>query len=362
MKFFSRRIKIWRHLSISSSEFLESLSPYESARVTSAGSVGASAWLTSFGRGNQTISSEQFRIALLWRLGLPQPILKGVHRCCKPGHPPVDPEGVHFVNRNCGSANSARHTAMNESSSGEWRTVRHDAIARVIRDCVHEAGFRTKWQPGNLPNLPNRFGDIEVYDFPHPGRSTILDNTCVCPYKGDRTLSQPPDGAPILAARVAESKKEETYSQMHRDQKSFIPLAYDVFGGAAPKAEDFLKQMLSGPFTQGEIRPLISCASINMFTKLHYILNWERAAPWPPQLGRAGSRGLADACWADSYTVWSPAQPATPQLHSSSSTPCLHTLAWEGGRKKPGLPSQCSTGLHNPAEAIAVARRGSMQC
>jgi hypothetical protein len=87
-----------------------------------------------------------------------------------------------------------------------------------------------------------------------------------------------------------------------------------------------------------------------MFTKLHYILNWERAAPWPPQLGRAGSRGLADACWADSYTVWSPAQPATPQLHSSSSTPCLHTLAWEGGRKKPGLPSQCSTGLHNPAE------------
>ena len=99
-------------------EFLESLSPYESARVTSVGSVGASAWLTSFGRGNQTISSEQFRIALLWRLGLPQPILKGVHRCCKPGHPPVDPEGVHFVNRNCGSANSARHTAMNESSSG----------------------------------------------------------------------------------------------------------------------------------------------------------------------------------------------------------------------------------------------------
>eukprot|EP00976_Prorocentrum_cordatum_P059107 1175328-Prorocentrum_minimum.AAC.2 len=33
------------------------------------------------------------------------------HLCS--GHPPVrvDPEGVHFVNRNCGSANSARHTA-----------------------------------------------------------------------------------------------------------------------------------------------------------------------------------------------------------------------------------------------------------
>ena len=32
-------------------------------------------------------------------------------------------------------------------------------------------------------------------------------------------------------------------SHMHRNHKSFIPLAYDVFGGAAPKAEDFLKQM-----------------------------------------------------------------------------------------------------------------------
>eukprot|EP00976_Prorocentrum_cordatum_P116533 1196177-Prorocentrum_minimum.AAC.7 len=102
------------------------------------------------------------------------------------------------------------------------------------------------------------------------------------------------------------------------------------------------------PFTQGEIRPLISCASIiNVYqiyitVSILYILNWERAVPSPPLLGRAGSRGLADACWADSYTVWSPAQPATPQLHSSSSTPRLHTLAWEGGRKKPGLPSQCS--------------------
>eukprot|EP00959_Pyramimonas_sp_CCMP1952_P432708 9061736-Pyramimonas_sp.AAC.1 len=27
---------------------------------------------------------------------------------------------------------------MNESSSGEWRTVRHDAIARVLRGSVHE--------------------------------------------------------------------------------------------------------------------------------------------------------------------------------------------------------------------------------
>ena len=52
---------------------------------------------------------------------------------------------------------------------------------------------------------------------------------------------------PLVVARrrVAELKKEENYAPMLRTNKSFIPLAYDVFGGAAPKAEDFLKQMAS---------------------------------------------------------------------------------------------------------------------
>ena len=47
---------------------------------------------------------------------------------------------------NCGSANAARFNM--ESQTGEWRTIRHDAIARVMTEFVVEAGFRTKWQPG----------------------------------------------------------------------------------------------------------------------------------------------------------------------------------------------------------------------
>eukprot|EP00976_Prorocentrum_cordatum_P056478 1139594-Prorocentrum_minimum.AAC.1 len=46
-----------------------------------------------------------------------------------PRPPTTNPKGGLSL-LNCGSANSARHTAMNESSSREWRTVRHDAIAR----------------------------------------------------------------------------------------------------------------------------------------------------------------------------------------------------------------------------------------
>ena len=169
-------------------EYLSNLSPYDWARITSAGSSGASNWLTAVpGESSQNLTSEQFRVALSWRLGLPQPILRGVHRCSSwatdtlPSS--VDPQGVHFVNMNCGSANTARFGL--ESLSGEWRTVRHDAIAygRGFRVCA-EAGFRTKWQPSALPGLPpERKGDVEIFDFPRPGKSLlILDVTCVGPY------------------------------------------------------------------------------------------------------------------------------------------------------------------------------------
>ena len=52
-----------------------------------------------------------------------------------------------------------------ESQTGERRTIRHDAIARVMTGFVVEAGFRTKWQPGWLPGMPlEREGDILVFD------------------------------------------------------------------------------------------------------------------------------------------------------------------------------------------------------
>ena len=59
-----------------------------------------------------------------------------------------------------------------ESLSGEWRTVRHDAIAYGVSEFVREAaGFRTKWQPSALPGLPpERKGDVEIFDFPRPGK------------------------------------------------------------------------------------------------------------------------------------------------------------------------------------------------
>ena len=61
--------------------------------------------------------------------------------------------------------------------------------------------------------------------------------TCVGPYTCTFGLNHTPDGAIAKAARVAEEKKEAFYFSLEREFYDFLPLAFDVFGGAAPKAE-----------------------------------------------------------------------------------------------------------------------------
>jgi hypothetical protein len=52
------------------------------------------------------------------------------------------------------------------------------------------------------------------------------------------------------AARVAEEKKEASYFSLEREFYDFLPLAFDVFGGAAHKAEDFFKCLASMAVTK----------------------------------------------------------------------------------------------------------------
>jgi hypothetical protein len=62
-----------------------------------------------------------------------------------------------------------------ESQTGEWRTIRDDAIATVMTELVVEADFRNKRQPGWFPGMPpERKGDILVFDYPSAGRTLVL--------------------------------------------------------------------------------------------------------------------------------------------------------------------------------------------
>jgi len=80
---------------------------------------------------------------------------------------------------------------------------------------------------------------------PRLGRDTIVDLTCVAPYTSLRRLNHTPDGDPLKAARIAEAGKESVYAPLDRSSLEFVPIAFDVFGGVAPKAEHFINQLAS---------------------------------------------------------------------------------------------------------------------
>jgi hypothetical protein len=54
-------------------------------------------------------------------------------------------------------------------------------------------------------------------------------------------LNHTPDGLPVCAARIAEGKKEDSYAALDKTSHEFLLLAFDVFCGTAPRADEFLR-------------------------------------------------------------------------------------------------------------------------
>ena len=77
------------------------------------------------------------------------------------------------------------------------------------------------------------------------GYALELDVTCVAPYTTNRRLNHTPDGNPVMAARLAEQRKYVSYHHMDRTHRDFKPLAFDVFGGTGPVAEQFISDLAS---------------------------------------------------------------------------------------------------------------------
>jgi hypothetical protein len=44
---------------------------------------------------------------------------------------------------------------------------------------------------------------------------------------------------------IAEEKKEVSYAALDRNSHDFLPLAFDVFYGMAPRADKFLRRLAS---------------------------------------------------------------------------------------------------------------------
>ena len=65
------------------------------------------------------------------------------------------------------------------------------------------------------------------------------------PHSTTRGSNHTPDGLPVCAARIAEGKKEDSYAALDKTSHAFLPLAFDVFCGTAPRADEFLRRLAS---------------------------------------------------------------------------------------------------------------------
>ena len=70
------------------------------------------------------------------------------------------------------------------------------------------------------------------------------------PYTSTRGLNHTPDGLPVCAARIAEGKKEDSDAALDKTSHEFLYLAFDVFCGTAPRADEFFRRLASIVVTQ----------------------------------------------------------------------------------------------------------------
>ena len=167
-------------------------------------------------------------------------------------------------------------------SGGRSGTTQSPAWRRVSRGSRQAFG-----RGGNLdrsqgcPQI-DRKGDIEIYNFPCAGRSLIIiDVTCVSSYSADRRLRHAPDGEPLRSAWVAEVGKEASYSTLDHGRYDFMPLAFDVHGGVAPKADESLRRRRAAIAVRNRTSLTEGLAFSAKYSVLLNKLSGERVSQWP---------------------------------------------------------------------------------
>jgi hypothetical protein len=216
------------------------LTPFQYARMASLAVPGALDWLTAvpYSGDLYSLSDEEFRAAISWFFGLPQPVLASITFCSQ-GHL-TDKLGVHYVNRNCSAVSAVT------DGSGNWKSIRHDIIVRTLRQMIEEIGLRSTLEPGGLPGDATRYrrADLKIFAFPTDNLDTLVDVTVASPYTSDLTLRHSSAGhVEGDAAQRAEDAKLKSYAFLDTSVVRFVPFAFDTYGAAAPRAASFLRDL-----------------------------------------------------------------------------------------------------------------------
>lgn len=196
----------------------------DKARILSASGPGAAGWLTAIPyAASLAMSNEDFRGAVLYRLGLPLPACVFASKCVCGGD--MDQRGYH---------------AIGCAKDGHW-FVRHngirDTMVRLLRDAGFQVGLEVMGAFG--PEAKGRRPDFAVNRFVD-GESLLGDVsvTSVINKQGEqincKASKEPSRGTSDtrgLACLAREQKKNGLYSSdALKSEKVFVPLVFETFG------------------------------------------------------------------------------------------------------------------------------------
>ena len=202
------------------------------ARVLSAGGAGAGAWLTALPvHPGLALQPAHFTVALILRLGLPQPCLRGVPLCACGAQLVPGGESLHVL----------------RCPTGGGLTRVHNTVRDQLAVLARQAGYVVKLEPeGAMPLRPGeakgRRPDILCQDMLRAGR-LFLDVTIVDPLQpavvsGAATVSG-------MAAAMQANTKRRIYSDPFPGD-TFIPLPIEVFGALGRDCDMFLRKLAGG--------------------------------------------------------------------------------------------------------------------
>ena len=192
------------------------------ARLLSTSCRESGAWIQAVPT-TQTLSltSEEFRLGVLMRLGMPIPESRGLLTCpnskCTSA---VDSEGMHLLT--CGM--------------GPGRVRLHDRMVRAWNSLILSTGLRTCVEPRGLYQDQRR-PDIVIPDF-HDGRGMHLDLSLTHPCLPSNV--SPASHTPGAAAAKREGVKRDTYKDC---AELFQPIVMEHCGRWGPAALHFLDQL-----------------------------------------------------------------------------------------------------------------------
>jgi hypothetical protein len=210
------------------------ISEDDRVRLISCSGAGSGAWLSALPVGPaQSFTNTQWRLAALFRLGLPMPCLVDC------AHMQCSPSCVHTPD-NYGHHEHACHM------SSKW--FRHERFLDVLKQACVAAGLDAhKWESGRegmnpllIELLGNKMADLFMPDFRGAGMAAHLDVTIIHPLLrtyATTEYSTPGDAVEFVRALC----KYGLYSEFdHTRQDLFIVFGAESYGALSADTIDFL--------------------------------------------------------------------------------------------------------------------------